>query len=383
MKKICFITGTRAEYGLLCPLMKAFAVHKSFDLQIVATGMHLSPEFGLTYKEIEKDGFQIDEKLEMLLSSDSDTGIVKSTGLGMIGFADSLTRLKPDLVILLGDRYETFAAASAAYLLKIPIGHLHGGETTEGATDEGLRHAITKMSYWHFTSTETYKKRVIQLGEDESRVFNVGAIGIDNIKNLSFMSKEALEENLNFNLTDTFVLVTYHPVTLDNSSSENQFKILLDVLKRRNDLRIIFTKANSDADGRIINEMIDTFTKANPDKSIGFTNLGQVRYLSLMKIATAVVGNSSSGIIEAPYYGIPTVNIGDRQKGREAASSVIHVDNSYEDIERGISLALSKEFKEMCLTTENTYGVGETVTKIVGIIENSKILSLKKPFKDL
>lgn len=247
--KICIITGSRAEYGLLYPLMKAIRGDGSFTLQVLVTGMHLSPEFGLTYKEIEKDGFQIQEKVEMLLSSDTDVGITKSTGLGMIGFADTFNRLKPDLVIILGDRFETFAAATAAYFAKIPIAHLHGGEVTEGATDEGLRHAITKMSTWHFTSTEAYRRRVIQLGENPEMVFNVGAIGIDNIKQIEPLNKKYLTEDLKFDLELPFLLITYHPVTLENNSAEEQFKELLAALEQFPDLRLIFTKPNADANG--------------------------------------------------------------------------------------------------------------------------------------
>ncbi|MFN3848513.1 MAG: UDP-N-acetylglucosamine 2-epimerase [Spirosomataceae bacterium] len=383
MKKICIITGTRAEYGLLSPLMKAVQDDAAFELQIIATGMHLSPEFGLTYKEIEKDGFVISEKVEMLLSSDSDAGITKSTGLGMIGFADAFIRLRPDLVILLGDRFETFAAATAAYLAKIPIAHLHGGEVTEGATDEGLRHAITKMSYFHFTSTEAYRKRVIQLGESPERVFNVGAIGIDNIKQLDLLSQQQLEDNLGFALDKPFVLVTYHPVTLENNSAESQFNELLKALSDFEDLKIIFTKPNADANGRVIISLIDKFVAENIGRAIAFTSLGQLRYLSLMQFTTAVVGNSSSGIIEAPSFGIPTVNIGDRQKGRERAESVVDCGYTEDEINNALNQVISTDWQKKSKGVENVYGDGKTTQRILEILKNNDKISLKKPFYDL
>ncbi len=382
--KVCVITGSRAEYGLLQPLMTAIREDENFILQILVTGMHLSPEFGLTYKEIEKDGFQIHEKIEMLLSSDTDVGITKSTGLGMIGFADTFNRLKPDLVILLGDRFETFAAATAAYFAKIPIAHLHGGEVTEGATDEGLRHAITKMSYWHFTSTDAYRKRVIQLGENPDMVFNVGAIGIDNIKQIEPLNKKFLSEDLKFELDSSFLLITYHPVTLEKNSAEEQFKELLAALEQFPDLRLIFTKPNADSNGRIIIKLIDDYVNHNSHRAAGFVSLGQKRYLSLMRFACAVVGNSSSGIIETPSFGIPTVNIGDRQKGRGRADSVIDTEPDCESIAASIKKAVSSEFQDFCKSVKNVYGDGETTLQIMDILKNRPIpQNLKKHFFDL
>jgi GDP/UDP-N,N'-diacetylbacillosamine 2-epimerase (hydrolysing) len=380
MKKICIISGTRAESGLLSPLMHAIKGESHYELQIIVSGMHLSPEFGLTYREIEKEGFTIDEKVETLLSSDTDIGIIKSTGLGMIGFADSINRLKPDLIVLLGDRFETFAAATAAYLAKIPIAHLHGGETTEGATDEGLRHAITKMSYWHFTSTEAYRKRVIQLGESPERVFNVGAIGIDNIANLSLLSKKDLSESLAFDLEKPFLLVTFHPVTLENNSAEQQFMELLKAFEYLSEINVIFTKPNADANGRIIIELINKSVGKNPTRYSSYTSLGQLRYLSLMKYATAVVGNSSSGIIEAPSFGVPTINIGDRQKGRIAANSVIHVPPIAKKIFDTIVSVQKIKIKNI----SNPYGIGDTTKRIMKIIGRSlHNIELKKNFHDL
>lgn len=382
--KICIITGSRAEYGLLYPLMKAIQEDESFVLQVLATGMHLSPEFGLTYKEIEKDGFQIHEKVEMLLSSDTDAGITKSTGLGMIGFADTFNRLKPDLVILLGDRFETFAAATAAYFAKIPIAHLHGGEVTEGATDEGLRHAITKMSYWHFTSTEAYRKRVIQLGENPEMVFNVGAIGIDNIRQIKFIDKKLLAEDLKFDLDSPFLLITYHPVTLENNLAEQQFNELLKALSFFPTFRFIFTKPNSDANGRIIIKLIDDFVKKNANNSAGFVSLGQKRYLSLMRYTKAVVGNSSSGIIEAPSFYVPTINIGDRQKGRIRAESVIDVQPDSDSLVKALNIVLSDSFVASCEKINNPYGNGYTTQQIMTVLKDKQIpKNLKKPFYDL
>ena len=383
-KKICIITGSRAEYGLLYPLLKAIEGEENFILQIVATGMHLSPEFGLTYQEIEKDGFTINEKVEMLLSSDTDSGISKSIGLGMIGFSDIFNRLKPDLVIVLGDRFETYAAVTAAYIAKIPIAHLHGGEVTEGATDEGLRHAITKMSYWHFTSTEAYKNRVIQLGESPERVFNVGAIGIDNIKKIELYSKQWLIDNLKFDLSSPFIIITYHPVTLENNSAEEQFNELLKALSQFSQLKLIFTKPNADANGRVIIKLIDDFVRENPEQSVGFVSLGQKRYLSLMQYAQAVVGNSSSGIIETPSFGIPTINIGDRQKGRERVGSVIDTQANEQSIAKAIKEAILPSFQKLCQSVQNVYGDGQTTERIMEILVTKGIpQNLKKPFFDL
>jgi GDP/UDP-N,N'-diacetylbacillosamine 2-epimerase (hydrolysing) len=382
--KICIITGSRAEYGLLYPLMKSIQEDEAFILQILVTGMHLSPEFGLTYKEIENDGFQIHEKVEMLLSSDTDAGITKSTGLGMIGFADTFNRLKPDLVILLGDRFETFAATTAAYFAKIPIAHLHGGEVTEGATDEGLRHAITKMAYWHFTSTEEYRKRVIQLGENPERVFNVGAIGIDNIRQIKPIDKKLLSEDLKFDLDSPFLLITYHPVTLENNSAEHQFSELLKALSFFPSLRFIFTKPNADANGRIIIKLIDDFVKNNANNSAGFVSLGQKRYLSLMQYTQAVVGNSSSGLIEAPSFYVPTVNIGDRQKGRIRAESVIDARPDSDSLVEALNIVLSDPFVTSCKKIDNPYGNGHTTQQIMRVLKEKQIPeNLKKPFYDL
>lgn len=385
MKKICVVTGTRAEYGLLKPLMHRIQDDDKFELQLIVTGMHLSPEFGLTYKQIEEDGFKINEKIEILLSSDSIIGTSKSMGLALISFSECFQKVNPDMVILLGDRYEIFAAAAAASVAKIPIGHLHGGETTEGAFDEAFRHSITKMSYLHFTSTECYRKRVIQLGEMPERVFNVGAIGIENIKHLKLMTKDELEDSINFKLGNEFALVTFHPVTLESNTSEQQIKNLLEALNKFKHLKVIFTKANSDTEGRIINKLIDDYTQENSDRVVTFTSMGVLRYLSAMKYCSMVLGNSSSGIIEAPSFNVPTVNIGDRQKGRLQADSIVNCKPTSEDIEKSIQLVLTDKFKEKIRSVINPYGDGTTSEKIVEKIKEFLFydrINLKKKFYD-
>ena len=383
MKKICVVTGTRAEYGLLYWLLKEIEADKELQLQLIVTGMHLSPEFGLTYKEIEKE-FKINKKIEMLLSSDTSVGISKSMGLAQISFAESYDELKPDIVIVLGDRYEIFSATSAAMIARIPIAHIHGGEKTEGAFDESIRHSITKMSHLHFTGTEEYKNRVIQLGEHPSRVFNVGGMGIENIKRLKLLSKDEFEKLIEFKLNIKNILVTFHPVTLENSTAKEQFQQLLDAIDELEDTNIIFTKANSDTDGRVINQMIDEYVTKNSHKSIVFTSLGQLRYLSALQYVDAMVGNSSSGLAEAPSFKIGTINIGDRQKGRIKASSVIDCEANKNSIVKAFAKLYSKEFQETLKTTINPYGDGCASKKIVEILKSVDLKNiLKKSFYDL
>jgi GDP/UDP-N,N'-diacetylbacillosamine 2-epimerase (hydrolysing) len=384
VKKICVITGTRAEYGLLSPLMKAIQKEDAFELQVLVTGMHLSPEFGLTYQQIENDGFEISEKVEMLLSSDTSVGIVKSTGLGMLGYADALNRLKPDWLVVLGDRYEAFAVVTAAFLMKIPIIHISGGDVTEGATDDALRHSITKMSYLHFATTEEYRKRVIQLGEAPERVFNVGGIGIDNIVKMELLTREALSESVGFDLSKPYFLVTFHPVTLENQSSESQFQALLDSFDEFPDYNLIITLPNSDADGRIIIKMIQEYARKNAERVSVHTSLGQLRYLSAIKYATAVIGNSSSGVVEVASFKVPTVNIGDRQKGRARANSVIDCETTQDEISKAINQAISPEFQAFCQKVENIYGQGNTTEQIIEILKKfQENVNLKKSFYDL
>lgn len=382
-RKICVVTGTRAEYGLLYWLMKGIEADECLELQLIVTGMHLSPEFGLTYKEIEKE-FTIHKKIEMLLSSDTAVGISKSMGLAHISFAEAYDELKPDLVVVLGDRYEIFSAAMTATIARIPLAHLHGGETTEGAYDEAMRHSITKMSQLHFVATEVYRKRVIQLGEHPHRVFNVGGLGIENIKRLDLFSKEALEASIDFNLAPKNLLVTFHPVTLEESTAQQQFQELLNAIDELEETHIIFTKANSDSDGRVINHMIDGYVSKNSHKAIGFTSLGQLRYLSALQFVDAVVGNSSSGLLEAPSFKIGTINIGDRQKGRMKASSVIDCKPTKKSIQKALGELYSLSFQEQLKTVENPYGKGDASKDILNVIASVDLNNIvKKTFYDL
>ena len=385
MKKVCIVTGTRAEYGLLKPVINKIYKNSELELQLVVTGMHLSPEFGLTYRQIEQDNYPITAKIEMLLSSDTPVGITKSMGVALLGFADYFETYKPDIVVILGDRYEMLAAASATMIARIPIAHIHGGETTEGAVDEAIRHSITKMSYLHFTSTEEYKSRVIQLGEQAERVYNVGALGVENIKSIKLLDKKTLEESLDFKFTDNTIMVTYHPVTLETLTAQKQFRNILDVIDNHQELSVIFTKANSDTDGRIINQMIDEFAAGNSDRCKVFISLGQVRYLSALQFCVAMVGNSSSGIIEVPSFDIPTVNIGDRQRGRVRAESVIDCGNSVQEIEDALRAALSHEFKDKLTNIKNPYEKDGTSDVIVQTINDAleKGIDIKKKFYDL
>lgn len=381
--KLCVVTGTRAEYGLLYWLMKEIQADPALQLQLIATGMHLSPEFGLTFKEIEKE-FTIDKKIEMLLSSDTPIGISKSMGLAQISFAEAYEELKPDLVIVLGDRYEIFAAASAAMIARIPIAHLHGGETTEGAFDEAMRHSITKMSHLHFTGTEEYRNRVIQLGEQPDRVFNVGGMGIESIRRLPLLNKREFEESINFKLADKNLLITFHPVTLEDATAEIQFSELLAALDKLENTHLIFTKANSDTAGRIINGMIDAYVSANQYKAVAFVSLGQLRYLSALQYVDAVVGNSSSGLAEAPSFKIGTVNIGDRQKGRIKALSVIDCEPNQTAISKALVKLYSVAFQEILPETRNPYGEGCSSLKIIEELKRMELKKLiKKKFFDL
>lgn len=386
MKRIGIMTGTRAEYGLLKPLMQEINKDNDLELYLIVSGMHLSPEFGMTYQEIEEDGFEINAKVEMLLSSDSPAGISKSIGLGVIGFADEFQRADLDMLILLGDRYEALSAAISAMVMRIPIAHFHGGELTEGAIDEGIRHSITKMSYLHFTSTEQYRNRVIQLGENPERVFYVGALGVENIKKINLMTKEELEKSIHFEIDENTVVVTYHPVTLENNTVEEQFLNLLKVLDRNPKIRMIFTKANADTNGRIVNELIDKYAAQNSERACAFMSLGQKRYLSALKYCRIVIGNSSSGIIEAPSFGKPIINIGDRQKGRICADSVINCGYTQQEIQQAMETALTEEFENKARNCRNPYEKENTAANIISVIKdyllNDKI-KLKKGFYDI
>jgi len=383
-RKICVVTGSRAEYGLLYWLMKEILDDSALELQLIVTGMHLSPEFGLTWKQIERDGFIIDRKVEMLLSSDTPVGISKSIGLGIIGFADVLECLQPDLLVVLGDRFEIFAACQAAMTHRIPIAHIHGGEITAGAVDDAIRHAITKMSHLHFTATESYRRRVIQLGEQPPRVFNVGAPGLDNILRLQLLDKPQLEQAIGFKLGKRNLLVTFHPVTLENATAATQFGNLLKALDSFDDSRIIFTLPNADADGRVIIGMIEQYRQRFPERIASFVSLGALRYLSALKYMDAVVGNSSSGLIEAPAFKIGTINIGDRQKGRLCADSVIHCEPEVDAILNAFKTLFSEKFQESLETVENPYGHSGASARIKELLKFQALDGLlKKSFYDL
>ena len=383
-RKICVVTGTRADYGLLTPFLHEIQNDNDLELQLVATGMHLSPEFGLTYKEIEKE-FQIDKKVEILLSSDSSVGVSKAMGLANISFSEVFQELNPDIVVVLGDRFEIFSAVSVAMILRVPIAHLSGGELTEGAIDDSIRHSITKMSHLHFVATEEYRKRVIQLGENPNRVYNYGEAGLDNIKNLDLMSQIDFEKSINFTLNRKSLLITYHPTTLDTISKvENDFKNILAELDLLEETSLIFTKANSDEGGRLINDMIDDYVKEHTTKAIAFTSLGQLRYLSALQYVDAVFGNTSSGIVEAPSFKIGTINIGDRQKGRTQATSVINATNERKSISKAIQTLYDDEFQNKLKFTINPYENENSSYKTKEILKNIDLKDIiKKSFWDI
>ena len=382
-RKICVITGTRADYGLVRWVMQGIKDDPELKLQVIATGMHLSPEFGLTYREIEEDGFQIDRKVEMLTSSDTAVGIAKSMGLGLIGFADALNDLKPDLIVVLGDRFEIFSAVSAALVARIPVAHLHGGETTEGAFDEALRHSITKMSHLHFVAAEEYRQRVIQLGEQPDHVFLVGGLGIDGIKRVKLLDRAELEGSLGFKLGQKNLLITFHPVTLEDSTASDQMTELLAALASLDDTQLIFTMPNADTDGRALIQMVEQFV-AQHANARAFSSLGQLRYLSCISHVDGVVGNSSSGLAEAPSFKKGTINIGDRQRGRLQASSVINSRPCRAEIAAAIKKLYSAEFRSILAGVISPYGAGGASEKVLDTIKNFSIEGLaKKAFYDL
>jgi len=383
MIRLCVVTGSRAEYGLLTPLIRNIMKDQDLKLQLLVTGTHLDTRFGLDYQEMEQDGIVIDEMVEMNLASDTSYGICKSMGLELIGISAAYERLKPHMILLLGDRYEIFTAASAAVICKIPIAHIHGGELTQGAYDDCMRHGITKMSYLHFTSTEEYRKRVIQLGESPDRVFNVGALGIEQLKELTLLSKEQLEQSFHTALPFPLSLVTYHPATLDPFSAKNQFQPLLDALDSFPELFTVFTGSNSDTGGNKVNEMAISYTRQHPDRALYISSLGSLRYLSLMSISRLVIGNSSSGILEAPAFHIPTVDIGLRQQGRIKPVSVISCGTSAENIRNAISQAMNLDLKN--LVYENPYDCPGTSKKILTCIKEAfrTGIHLEKEFYDI
>lgn len=386
IRKICVVTGTRAEYGILSRLMLELQKRDDVRLQIIATNMHLSPEFGLTYREIEADGFVIDKKIEMLLSSDSPVGTVKSMGLASIGFADAYSELQPDIIVILGDRYEMLAAASAALIMGIPVAHLHGGEITEGAYDDAIRHAITKMSYFHFTSTEEYRKRVIQLGEDPQRVFRTGAPAVENISNEQLLSLGELEKSIEFKLGDKFLLVTFHPVTTEPGAAAGQTRNVLSALESFFDKgTVLITLPNSDSDSRLIASMIKEWASRYPDKVKVVVSLGRKRYYSALALCTGVMGNSSSGLIEAPSFRKPTLNIGDRQKGRTQGNTVINCGTDEAAIIAGMKEAFSGAMVErIAREGTNPYEKKGTLKEIIDVLTTAELpLNLSKHFYDV
>ncbi len=384
-KKVAVFTGTRAEYGLLYWIIKGLSESTKADLQLFAGGMHLSPEFGKTINQIKYDGFEVTEQLEFLLSSDSPVGIAKSMGLAMISAADALQRTRPDMLVVLGDRYEALAVCQAAMVAQIPIAHIHGGETTEGLIDEAVRHSITKMSHLHFTATEVYRKRVIQLGEMPETVYNYGAPGIDNIKRLKLLERSKLSEAIEFDvLTTPFMVVTYHPVTLNEDGAIDDFKNLLLTLEKYENFKFIITYPNADTFGRALIDLLETFKERHPENVLLTKSLGQLRYLSVLKHSELAIGNSSSGLIEAPSFKIPTVNIGERQRGRVTGETVINCDGSSDSIEKAINKALSSQFKKVCERSKNPYGDGDSSQKILDTILNAELDNLVyKKFYDL
>ena len=384
-RKICVVTGTRAEYGLMYWLMKELDADPNIEFQLLVTGTHLSSEFGLTYRDIEADGFRINEKVEMLLSSDTPVGISKSMGLGMVGMADALDRLAPDIMVFLGDRFEIMAAAQVAMVAGIPMAHISGGEATEGLIDESIRHSLTKMSHLHFTAAKKYSKRVIQLGESPERVFNVGAPGIDNLSLLDLLDRDQVEAEIGLKVGDKpLVLCTYHPETLKIGQAEHGISELLSALDKFPEARIVFTKSNADTGGRVINQVIDDYVANNSGRAAAFVNLGQIRYLSVLCEADVVVGNSSSGIVEAPAAKTITVNIGDRQRGRMKAPSIIDCGKSADEISGAMTRALSSEYQDIASRGESLFGQGGVAKRIKDIICETPLEGiLIKSFYDL
>lgn len=383
-RRIAIVTGTRAEYGLLRGVIEGVEREPSLQLQLLVTGMHLSPEFGLTYREIEKDGFPIAERLETLLSSDTAVGVSKAIGLGVIGFAEAFARHRPDIVVLLGDRFEIFAAATAALIAGIPIAHIHGGETTEGAFDEAIRHSVTKMAHLHFVAAEPYRDRVIQLGEAPERVFTVGGLGIDAIDRVELLDRTEFERSIDFSLGRRNLLITFHPSTLDERPDTDQMQALLDALDGLGpDVRLIFTMPNADTGGRALGDMVQRYVAARPYARV-YDSLGQRRYLSAMKHVDGVVGNSSSGLAEAPSFHIGTVNIGSRQAGRLRAASVIDCSPERDNIAAALEKLFSAPFKASVERAVNPYGTGGASAKIVRSLAEHDLQDItRKSFYDL
>ena len=384
MRKIAVFTGTRAEYGLLYWVIKGLKSDENVELQLYVGGMHLSREFGFTIEQIEADGFCVTERLDFLLASDSPAAIAKSMGLALISASEAFARNQPDLLVILGDRFEALAVSQAAMLLRVPIAHIHGGETTAGLIDEAIRHSISKMAHLHFTATELYRERVIQLGEHPDRVFNVGAPGIDSIKRLKLLKKEELSVELGFELDKPYFVVTFHPVTLMDGGDVDALINLISVLNEYPAFKILMSFPNADTDNGKITKILDDFYSKNKERVFIFRSLGQLKYLSALKYCRAVLGNSSSGLIEAPSFGIPTLNIGDRQKGRLTGPSVVNCNSTKGSIGEALNKILSKEFIEVCKSADNPYGIGDSSEKIVSKLSSYDLKDLiVKQFYDL
>lgn len=383
--RVCVMTGTRAEYGLLKHLMALLRACPSFQLQLVVTGSHLSPEFGMSAREVEADGFTIDRRVEMLLSSDTGTAVAKSVGLGMIGFADVLEELRPDVLVVLGDRSELLSACGAALFLGIPIAHIHGGEATEGAVDDAIRHAVTKMASLHFVAADPYASRVRQLGEDPASVFVVGGLGVDALHRVSLHDREEFSRRTGFEFGEENILVTFHPVTREAGEAKGQLRALLRALEERFGAHALLTYPNADAEGRSMIPVLEEFAQRHADHVWLVDNLGQENYLSALSLFSAVLGNSSSGITEAPSFGVPTVNVGSRQAGRLRATSVIDCAADTASISLALERAHSPDFRAMARRAVNPYGNGRACEGIVEILEQRLAagLSARKAFHDI
>jgi len=383
-RRICAFTGSRAEYGLLKPLLEEIRQEPALELKLLLAGTHLSREFGLTYRIVEEDGFTCDEKVEMILSSDTPVAVCKSMGLGMIGFSEALMRIKPDLVVILGDRFESMVAAISAYVCRIPIAHIQGGELTLGAIDDQFRHSITKMSMLHFVCAEEYRRRVIQLGEQPDRVFDFGALNVDAMKKIPVIPRAQLEKEIKFSLSPRSLLVTFHPVTLEDDTAKDQLPQLLEAISSFDNLKVIFTKTNADTEGRVINELIDEYVEANPQNTVAFTSMGQMHYINVLRYADAVAGNSSSGVIETPTFKVPTVNMGEREKGRIIADNVIDCEFDTESIRSALQTALSGQFKDSLKDMKSPYDKGETSKNIARVLKEYPLpRTTKKEFYDI
>ena len=378
MKKVCFISGSRSDYGLLMPLMKLIKKDKNFIFQLIVTGTHLSKRHNSTFKEIIKDKFNINYLININVKGQKKEDICKSMSIATKNISFKLKLLKPDLIILLGDRYEIFSACSAAFVHQIPICHLHGGELTRGSIDDGFRHSITKMSNLHLVSTEKYSKRVKQLGENPKNIYVVGGFGVDTIKKTKLLKRDELERKLGFRLGPKNILVTYHPETVFNSNPKKDFGEILKALKKHSDIKVIFTKSNADLNGYVINKMIDKFVQSNNSKYHCISSMGQQNYLSTLNYIDMVIGNSSSGLLEVPSFKKATINIGTRQKDRMKASSVIDVTPKFKDISKAIKKAYSEEFKKILKKTINPYGSGGASKKTYKILKKIKMKQLIK-----